>query len=403
MNWQGLQNLSKDCIWANLPSVPEEKDIFDGLKQRFSLPSIHTNKGSVAKSYISLQVLDANTAQNLLISLRTLFKTRTQTEIRQQILHCDTSILDSSLIESLVKYLPQPHIMKKLHEMNEKGLELAEVEKFVAILGDIERLVPRLNCIKFKVGFDELVKDLKPYLKVEKEACADVSSSDKFAKILKLILSIGNFMNSGSGEASGFELAILTKLHEIKSSNNNQTLFHFIVETIERKFPELLNFGEEIASIDHAVRLSCLHINETIQGIATLSKSVQEELEFCNASEVKLAEDKFVEIMTPFAVKCQDHVRVLTKMLDDMKDRYSNLARYFAFDVSKFQMEKFFSTINIFKTQFGKILTEIKQDPAGTIISYVRILMCGIRATYIYIFLHIFQKSLRRIYICICS
>lgn len=100
--------------------------------------------------------------------------------------------------------------------MNNENVELADVEKFVATIGDIERLVPRLNCFNFKLGFNELIENLEPDLKAGTAACEEITSSKKFGKILSLILSIGNFMNCGNGEATGFELAILTKLQDIK-------------------------------------------------------------------------------------------------------------------------------------------------------------------------------------------
>lgn len=229
LNWKVLNNISKDCIWKQLShSGAEERDIFDGLKQEFSLPNQKgKSDASVAKPQIKLKILDGMSAQNVLISLRVLFKNATYEEIKMHILHCDESILSSAFIETLVKHLPQPLEMKKLHQMNNE-VELADVEKFVAILGDIERLVPRLNCINFKLGFNELVENLKPNLEAGRSACLEITASSKFREILSLILQIGNMMNSEKGKTTGFDLAILAELHTVKSSNTKRTLLHFI-------------------------------------------------------------------------------------------------------------------------------------------------------------------------------
>lgn len=45
-------------------------------------------------------------------------------------------------------------------------------------------------------------------------ACEEVKKSQKFAKLLELILLLGNYMNSGSrnAQAFGFEMSFLTKV-----------------------------------------------------------------------------------------------------------------------------------------------------------------------------------------------
>lgn len=46
-------------------------------------------------------------------------------------------------------------------------------------------------------------------------ACEEVKSSGKFAKILELLLLLGNYMNTGSNNAGayGFEISFLTKVY----------------------------------------------------------------------------------------------------------------------------------------------------------------------------------------------
>ena len=68
--------------------------------------------------------------------------------------------------------------------------------------------------------------------------------SRKFGKILELILLMGNIMNTGSkNEGSvGFDISYLPKLSNTKDRDNKSTLMHFLVETIEKSHPQLLNF-----------------------------------------------------------------------------------------------------------------------------------------------------------------
>jgi len=93
-------------------------------------------------------------------------------------------------------------------------------------------------------------------------ACEEVRKSKKFARILELVLLLGNYMNSGTrnGQAFGFEISFLPKLSGTKDVENKTTLLHYLAETIERKFPELLGFSEELEHVDPACRVSMITI-----------------------------------------------------------------------------------------------------------------------------------------------
>ena len=58
------------------------------------------------------------------------------------------------------------------------------------------------------------MQDVKPDIVAGTAACEEVKCSKKFARILELILLLGNYMNSGSknGQAFGFEISFLTKV-----------------------------------------------------------------------------------------------------------------------------------------------------------------------------------------------
>lgn len=78
----------------------------------------------------------------------------------------------------------------------------------------IKRLLPRLKSLSFMLRYEELIQDIKPDIVAATAACEEVKSSKKFARILELILLLGNYMNSGSrnGQAFGFEISFLTKV-----------------------------------------------------------------------------------------------------------------------------------------------------------------------------------------------
>lgn len=364
INWQKLtaNALSKDCFWAKIKNCElYSEDIFDGLDDQFSLPSRKVVDNSTAKPKINLRVLDVNKAQNLLISLRSLFKNASHEEIKQHILRCDTDILTSTFVEGLIKCLPEPHRMEQLREMNNAGVELLDVEKFISSLGDIKRLIPRLHSINFKLNYNDMVEFIESNISVGISACEEVVSSKKFDQILELILAIGNRLNFGtaSGAAVGFELTVLAKLNDVKGNVENLTLMHFLVQTIEKKFPKLLDFDEEILHVDEAACLNVGAIEENLGKIATSSESLQKALNDANVFHDNI----FIEMMTPFSLENCQKVDVLREQMNRMQDCYRKVGEYYAFDICKCSMKEFFSAIKSFKNSFTKARTQTIKAP----------------------------------------
>ena len=106
--------------------------------------------------------------------------------------------------------------------------------------------------MKFNETLAEVKKDIVSYTM----ACEEVLTSKRFAQVIKLTLSIGNYMNAGSynARAIGFEISFLPKLISTKTNDNKSTLLHFIAQTMEEKFPESMRFYEDLHHIDKAVR-----------------------------------------------------------------------------------------------------------------------------------------------------
>jgi len=61
-------------------------------------------------------------------------------------------------------------------------------------------------------------------------------------------------MNAGSRnqQSFGFEMNFLTKLGSTKSADQKTTLIHFIAKIVESKFPDAMNFSQELRNLEEA-------------------------------------------------------------------------------------------------------------------------------------------------------
>lgn len=180
-----------------------------------------------------------------------------------------------------------------------------------------------------------------------------MKQSKKLAKILELILLMGNYMNSGSrnGGAFGFEINFLTKLSSTKDIENKTTLLHYLVDTIESKFPECLKFSDELLHVDRAARVSTDVIQNAIRQMESNIRNLETDIQNCKTSVVS-EEDKFLEIMEPFAREVRQKITLLSNMFKNMMTLYGDLAEFFTFDKNIYSLEEFFTDIKTFKDAF---------------------------------------------------
>ena len=129
----------------------------------------------------------------------------------------------------------------------------------------------RLETIKFEREFDEITQQnlkvnsfinrlnslgtvplnpFQPDIVTVTDACKRLRKSDKFVKLLELVLFIGNYLNAGhnKGQSFGFDVDFLPKLRDSKSADNSQTMLHFMANMIENnsEYAMIKGFEEDL-------------------------------------------------------------------------------------------------------------------------------------------------------------
>lgn len=73
------------------------------------------------------------------------------------------------------------------------------------------------------------------------------------------------------------------------------TLLHYLVDTIEKKFPELLTFIDELEHVDRAARVNVDQIGKNLRTMDSAIKNLETDLN--NNKEPQGEDDKFCEVM----------------------------------------------------------------------------------------------------------
>jgi inverted formin-2 len=97
---------------------------------------------------------------------------------------------------------------------------------------------------------------LEPNINAMLDASEDLMNNKSLQEVLYMVVVAGNFLNSGgyAGNAAGVKLSSLQKLTDIRANKPGMNLIHFVALQAEKRNFELLNFPNEISTLENATK-----------------------------------------------------------------------------------------------------------------------------------------------------
>uniref|UniRef100_A0A8C7I7Z5 Diaphanous related formin 2 n=1 Tax=Oncorhynchus kisutch TaxID=8019 RepID=A0A8C7I7Z5_ONCKI len=360
INWSKIvpQEMAENCFWIKVKEEKfENQEFFEQLSLSFSSrtkgkqlsfePAGLIKKREENDSPLPISI----TTAIFLGSFRLPYE-----EIRDIVLEVDEGRLSESLIQNLIKNLPEQKELSALAELKNEYEDLCEPEQFGIVMSSVKLLRSRLNGILFKLTFEEQVNNIRPDIMNVTFACEEVKKSDSFSKLLEMVLLVGNYMNAGSRNAQtfGFNISFLCKLRDTKSADQNTTLLHFLAEKCEEKYPEILRFPEELQHVERASKVSAEILKSSLSTMERHIQRLENDIE--NFPKTDDEKDKFVEKLS-ISFSCFlliSHIQYekLSTMHKNMQKLYESLGSYYAFDPHVLCVEDFFGDLASFRTLF---------------------------------------------------
>lgn len=306
-----------------------------------------------------LSVIDGRRAQNCNILLSKM--KLSNEEITKAVMTMDTAeSIPKDMLEQILKYVPTPEEVSVLNEHEAEKNNMAAADRFMFDLSRIVHYKQRLNCLYFKKKFQERMSECKPKVEAIQKACREIHTSKKLKKLMEIMLVLGNYMNRGArGNASGFRIASLNKIVDTRSSiTKNVTMLHYLLEMMEKKFPDVFKLNEELATVPLAARVN---LGELEKDMAVLSKGLSEleqELTFQKNRPTQDRGDKFISVMGDFKTVSSISFNKLKDLLEDAKERYEKVCKHFGEDPSKVSVEEFFQIFDVFIQSFCEAKVE---------------------------------------------
>ena len=95
--------------------------------------------------------------------------------------------------------------------------DLCPCEKYMVAMMKVPNASEKFDCMLFETSFQHRIEEIKESIFTLTQACDDVKESSRLRKLMAMILTVGNQINTGgSGNlAAGFTLDALSKLNEV--------------------------------------------------------------------------------------------------------------------------------------------------------------------------------------------
>ncbi|CAF2626482.1 unnamed protein product [Rotaria sp. Silwood2] len=274
----------------------------------------------------SLTLLDPQRQRNLGIARRKL--DLDVNVISRALNNLDLKILTPDTIDILQHFIPTEAEIKAFTSYLSDGksvMNLSDEDQFLYGLSKIERLSQKLNVVSFMANFYEINQNLAPQLKAIITASSSLKNNTRFKKLLEIILAFGNYMNSSKrGPVYGFKLATLEILTDTRTHDKRLTLLHFIVQTIEERFPDIVHFDTDLQAVEKAAQVSLENVQIDVQDLTRGLDNAKKELVI--RQTIKNVETRSLEEFINIA---QDKIDRLVKDAKLAQDSFNQCVEYF--------------------------------------------------------------------------
>ncbi|XP_005091796.1 formin-like protein isoform X2 [Aplysia californica] len=298
----------------------------------------------------TISLLDANRLRNVAITRRKI--ELSNDEIVKCINGLDLKRLSLDIVDIMMTILPNdPEVKsyKKFEREKQSVTLLSDEDKFMLQMVKVERLAQKLQIMSFIGNFYDNLHQLQPQINAVIAASMSLKNSHKVRKIMEIILALGNYMNSNKrGAVYGFKLQSLDMLVDTKSGDKKSTLMHFLVLTVQDKFPDLLNFDSELRFLDKAAVVSMENINTDIHELERGMELTKRE------SVLRKDSRDHPVILKDFLSNSEDKFKKLLADVKTAQDAYKKVVEFYGENPRSISPAQFFS-------QFVRFVASFKQ------------------------------------------
>jgi hypothetical protein len=182
----------------------------------------------------------------------------TPDELKKILEDLDDEKITLEEICKIIDNAPNEEEIKKLKDYSGDTNLISNGEKYCYVLATVNRAMVIIDAMRFKKKIIDDKKDIIDKFSMIIEAYSSIMDSKSFEDVLKMILSIGNYLNTGmsKGNATGVNLSVLNTLNETKSNMKEKySLMEVLVLNIRSKEQRLIGFFKDFTEFGQIINV----------------------------------------------------------------------------------------------------------------------------------------------------
>ncbi|EFC47125.1 FH2 domain-containing protein [Naegleria gruberi] len=354
-----------EMLFAKQTKAEEEPEPATGgatPRQGFTSPRGGTKASprTLQKSLATEGIIDNKTARNIEIIINSQFKSISNEIVVEAINNLDITKLTNQQIENLEQFTSSGDTLTMKTKL--KGLDREELPKsdifFLDILA-IEDVASKLRLMRYMSSFPILLKEVSEKIEKKRKAIECIVNCKSFAKLLSYVLAIGSFMNRGKKrlEGEGFDLRILTKLKDTRSTvDKSTTLISYLVKICDE---ETRNFDEEL----YEAGVCNNGVIITVPGLVLNFSELESMYKFICKSKQDIPRgaytDSYKKMLEEFYELCQKDFPSTKESFEKLQKEFTACYEFYHFvpvesTDKQLAEDEFFALISEFVLQFKK-------------------------------------------------
>ncbi|RPA78262.1 hypothetical protein BJ508DRAFT_329390 [Ascobolus immersus RN42] len=355
MHWEKLDGVEY-TLWAQrqrdggLYEELAKKGVLDEMEKLFVFKESKLKK-KVAEGK-KKQILPNDLVKTIQIALSRYSNLDAQA-VSKKIIACDKDILDNSAILEFLQKNELANISDSIQkqlapysidwtadkDLQKRELDPTELTRedqiFLETAFDLHHYwKSRIRALVLTRTLEPDYDDLSHKLTSIVEASDRVRESENFKAVLDLILSLGNYMNDASKQATGFKIGTLQRLVNTKDDQNRRNFLDFVEKTVRHKFPDLGDFLDELSCCHPLARVDVDNLEKEARTFIQNVKNIQASIDSGNLSDVSKfhPQDRVLKVVLPILPEAREKAAFLEEQLEMMKSTYDRLLRFFGED-----------------------------------------------------------------------
>ena len=148
---------------------------------------------------------------------------------------------------------------------------------------------------------------------------------------------------------------------ETRGADKKTTLLHYLCSLVDKKFPELASFADDLKAIGPACSVSFSDIENELKELRNGLKLAEKELNYASAADPQ-PNDNFRAVVETFLSEAQPDFEELERRYQKMVERYAEVVRFYGEDPIKMPPTEFFVIFKQFADSFDSAAKENKRQ-----------------------------------------